>query len=129
MKPHGSVARGQEGSERLVERGGDASYLLRLYVCGSTWRSAQAIANVKRICEEHLGGRYHLEIVDLYQQPELAASHQIVAAPTLIKARPAPLRRIIGDMSERDRLLAGLNLQRQDPGVAKVPGVPKDQGR
>jgi circadian clock protein KaiB len=74
-------------------------------------RSAQAIANVKRICEEYLSGSYHLEIVDLYQQPELAAGHQILAAPTLLKTHPAPLRRIIGDMSRTDRLLAGLHLQ------------------
>jgi circadian clock protein KaiB len=92
--------------------GGPADkYVLRLYITGMTHRSARAIENVRRICEERLQGRYELQVVDLYQQPVLAKGEQIVAAPTLIKRLPLPLRRIIGDMSDQDRVLAGLDLQ------------------
>ncbi|WP_020504650.1 circadian clock KaiB family protein [Lamprocystis purpurea] len=88
------------------------TYLLRLYVTGATAKSARAIANIKTICEEHLEGRYVLEVVDLYQQPELAQGQQIIAAPTLIKELPLPLRRIIGDMSSSERVLVGLDVRR-----------------
>jgi circadian clock protein KaiB len=87
------------------------SFLLRLYVTGVTPRSVNAIANIKRICEEHLAGRYQLEVIDLYQQPQLAKGEQIVAAPTVIKQLPLPLRRIIGDMSNTERVLVGLDLR------------------
>jgi circadian clock protein KaiB len=76
-----------------------------------TPRSARAIENVRAICEEHLQGRYELEVVDLYQQPALARSEQILAAPTLIKELPLPLRRLLGDMSDRERVLVGLDLR------------------
>ena len=92
----------------------DETYLLRLYVTGVTPNSVRAIANLKRICEEHLQGRYQLEVIDIYQQPELAAHEQVIAAPTLIKELPLPLRRIIGDMSNSERVLVGLNLRRRD---------------
>jgi circadian clock protein KaiB len=82
-------------------------------VAGVTPNSVRAIANLKRICEEHLQGRYDLEVIDLYQQPELAEGAQIVAAPTLIKQLPLPLRRIIGDMSNSERVLVGLDLRRR----------------
>jgi circadian clock protein KaiB len=85
-------------------------YVLRLYVTGATPRSARAIANIRRICEEHLQGRYELEVIDLYQQPELAEGVQLIAAPTLIKQLPEPLRRFVGDMSETERILAGLDV-------------------
>lgn len=85
-------------------------YVLRLYVTGMTNRATRAIENVRAICEEHLAGRYDLEIIDLYLQPVLARDEQIVAAPTLVKKLPLPLRRIIGDMSKRDRILLGLDL-------------------
>ncbi|WP_295585824.1 circadian clock KaiB family protein [uncultured Lamprocystis sp.] len=88
------------------------TYVLRLYVTGVTAKSARAIANIKTICEEHLQGRYVLEVVDLYQQPELAQGQQIIAAPTLIKELPLPLRRIIGDMSSSERVLVGLDVRR-----------------
>jgi circadian clock protein KaiB len=88
------------------------SYVLRLYVTGMTSRAGRAIENVRAICHEHLEGRYVLEVIDIYQQPALAKDQQIVAAPTLIKERPLPMRRIIGDMSNSDRVLAGLNLVR-----------------
>lgn len=86
------------------------TYLLKLYVTGMTPQSILAIENLKQICEEHLKGRYTLEVVDLYKNPALAAGEQIIAAPTLIKKLPLPLRRIIGDMSNIDRVLVGLDL-------------------
>ena len=87
------------------------SYVLSLYVTGTTPKSIRAIANLRRICEEYLDGRYDLEVIDLYQQPELAEGNHIVAAPTLIKKLPAPLRRLIGDMSDTDKVLIGLDLK------------------
>jgi circadian clock protein KaiB len=86
-------------------------YVLRLYVTGMTSASRRAITNIKQICEEHLQGRYELEVIDIYQQPTLAAGEQILAAPTLIKKLPAPLRRFIGDMSNTERILLGLDLR------------------
>lgn len=88
-------------------------YVLRLYVAGLMPKSTLAIANMKRICEEHLQGRYELEVIDLYQQPQLAQGDQIVAVPTLIKKLPLPLRRIIGDMSNTELVLVGLDLRRK----------------
>lgn len=85
-------------------------YELKLYVTGTSPRSGQAIANVRALCEEYLAGRYDLEVIDIYQQPAVAVSEQIVAAPTLIKKYPAPTRRMIGDLSNRDKVLIGLNL-------------------
>jgi circadian clock protein KaiB len=87
-------------------------YVLRLYVTGMTPRSARAVNNLRAICDEYLEGRYDLEVIDIYQQPVLAVGEQIVAAPTLIKKLPLPMRRIIGDMSNRDRVLLGLDLVR-----------------
>jgi circadian clock protein KaiB len=86
------------------------TFELRLYVTGMTPRSTRAITAVRRLCEELLRGRYDLEIIDVYQQPALSQREQIVATPTLIKVGPAPQRRLIGDMSNRARLLAGLGL-------------------
>ena len=91
------------------------SYVLRLYVTGTTGKSVHAIQNVKRICDEHLGGRYELEVVDLYKNLPLARGDQIIAAPTLIKRLPAPLRRLIGDMSDEQRVLVGLDLRSRKP--------------
>ena len=90
-----------------------AHYILRLYVSGTTPQSLRSIENVKKICEEHLPGRYELEVIDLYQQPQLARGEQIIAAPTLIKKLPLPLRRIIGDMSNTERVLVGLDLRKK----------------
>lgn len=88
-----------------------ARYVLRLYVAGSTGRSLRAIDNLRRICEEHLDDRYELEVIDIYRQLRLARGEQIVAVPTLIKKLPAPLRRLIGDMSDENRVLMGLDLK------------------
>jgi len=96
---------GRAARTRRTER-----YVLGLYVTGMTARATRAIENVRAICDEHLKGRYDLEIVDVYQQPALAKDEQIIAAPTLIKRSPLPLRRIIGDMSQHDRVLLGLDL-------------------
>lgn len=85
-------------------------YILRLYISGASSRSAIAIKNLKKICEENLQGRYDLEVIDLFQQPVLAKDEQIIAAPTLIKELPLPFRRIIGDMSDKDKVLIGLDL-------------------
>ena len=86
-------------------------YILRLYVTGSTSRSIMAIKNLKEICEEYLEGRYELEMIDLYLKPSLAKGDQIIAAPTLIKESPLPFRRIIGDMSNKEKVLLGLDLR------------------
>ena len=80
-------------------------YLLRLYIAGTTPRSNRAIVNIRKICEEHLKGRYELEVVDVMKNPSLAAGEQIIAAPTLVKKRPLPEQRVIGDMSRTDGLL------------------------
>lgn len=85
-------------------------YILRLYVTGRSSNSARAVANVKRICDAHLHGRCDLRIIDLYQQPHLARGQQIIAAPTLVKEQPLPLKRIVGDMSDERRVLFGLDL-------------------
>lgn len=90
--------------------GPDVLFKLRLFVTGSTPRSARAIANMRKICEENLSGRYELEVVDVYENPEATRELQIIATPTLVKILPEPLRRIIGDLSNEERVLAGLNL-------------------
>lgn len=97
--------------EPSLTKPGGPRYELRLYVAGTTPRSARAIANIKEICEEHLKGRYALQVIDLYQQPILADGDQIIAVPTLIKKLPVPLRRIIGDLSDREQVLVGLDLK------------------
>ena len=86
-------------------------YLLRLFVTGQTPRSVQSIENLKRVCEKHLKGRYELEVIDIYQQPGFASENQIIAAPTLIKKLPLPLRRLVGDFSNHDRVVIGLDLK------------------
>jgi circadian clock protein KaiB len=85
-------------------------YVLRLFITGTTSRSSRAIANLRRVCEERLHGEYDLEVVDIYQHPAAAQEHQILAAPTLVKMLPLPLRRIIGDLANEERVLAGLGL-------------------
>ena len=87
-----------------------AGYVLRLFVTGASPRSARAVANIRRICEEKGAGLFLLEVVDIYQQPELARTAQLVAAPTLLKTLPAPERRMVGDLSDHARVLRGLGL-------------------
>lgn len=88
-------------------------YVLRLYITGMTPNSKRAVENMKNICEEYLKGRYELIIIDIFQQPILAEGEQIIAAPTLIKQLPHPLRRLIGDMSNTEKVLLGLDLQKK----------------
>jgi circadian clock protein KaiB len=91
----------------------EEKYLLRLYVTGMTAKSNQAIQNIKQICEEHLKGRYDLEVIDIYREPVLAKGDQIIATPTLIKKLPVPIRRFIGDLSESEKILLGLDLRQE----------------
>ena len=106
---------GSDSTTEAFIRAADGShteqYVLRLYVTGMTPRSIRAVENVRAICEEHLQGRYDLEVIDIYQQPTLAEGEQIIAAPTLIKKLPLPLRKVIGDMSSTERVLIGLDLR------------------
>ena len=88
-------------------------YVLRLYVTGMTPRSTEAFATIKALCEERLQGRYELEVIDIYQHPQLAIDEQIIAVPTLVKMLPAPLRRLVGDLSNVERVLLGLDLRRK----------------
>ena len=86
--------------------------VLRLYVAGETPKSLAAMENLRRICEEHLQGRYEIEVIDLLEQPQLARGDQIVAIPTVVKKVPKPLRKLIGDLSNTDRVLVGLDIRR-----------------
>ncbi len=97
--------------ERKLKKKEKEKYLLRLYVAGMTPKSTRAVQNIKKICEEHLKDRYELEVVDIYQQPTLAKGEQIIAAPTLIRKLPLPLRKFIGDMANTERILVGLDLR------------------
>jgi circadian clock protein KaiB len=89
----------------------DGLYNLRLYVAGQTPKSITALANLKTICEEHLAGHYRIEVIDLLQQPQLAAGDQILAVPTLVRRLPEPLKKIIGNLSDKERVLVGLDLR------------------
>jgi circadian clock protein KaiB len=90
---------------------GIPAYELKLYVAGQTPRSLQALANLKRICDEHLAGRYRIQVIDLLKHPQLASGDQILAIPTLVRRLPEPARKIIGDLSNQERVLVGLDLR------------------
>ncbi len=111
--PTKQVRKAAQQFEQSLNQLPEIHYVLRLYVTGTTPQSMRAVTNVKKFCEEYLIGRYELEVIDLYQQPQLAQGEQIIAAPTLIKKLPLPLRRIIGDMSKTERVLVGLDLQKR----------------
>ena len=100
-KKHAAVAR-------------QATYVLRLYISASTVKSQRAVVNLKRVCEEHLNGRYDLEVIDIHKQANLARDEQIVAVPTLIKRLPLPLQRLVGDMSDLNKVLFGLDLRMRE---------------
>ncbi|MCX6149560.1 MAG: circadian clock protein KaiB [Ignavibacteriales bacterium] len=100
-----------EQFEAAIVKEKKENYLLRLYVTGTTPQSARAIINIQKICEEYLKGRYSLEVIDLYQKPNLTKGDQIIAVPTLLRKLPPPIRRIIGDLSNRERVLIGLDLR------------------
>ncbi|MBW3097405.1 circadian clock KaiB family protein [Pseudohoeflea coraliihabitans] len=91
-------------------------YNLRLYVAGQTPKSLSAVANLKKLCEDHLAGQYDIEVVDLSQNPQLAAGDQILALPTLVRRLPPPLKKIIGDLSNQERVLVGLDIRSQSKG-------------
>jgi circadian clock protein KaiB len=94
-------------------------YVLRLFITGTTSRSSRAIANLRRVCEDRLHGEYELEVVDIYQHPAAAQEHQILAAPTLVKLLPLPMRRIIGDLANEERVLVGLGLSPKETTVVE----------
>ncbi len=100
--------------EKLAAENKHANYVLRLYVAGNTSRSAEAIINIRNICETHLKGRYQLEVIDIYQQTGLAKGEQIIAVPTLIKYLPLPLKKVIGDLSKTEKVLFGLDLREKE---------------
>ena len=100
--------------ERVGSLSPQTKYVLRLYTSGSTLKSALAVNNIRRVCEQHLKNRYDLEVIDIYQQANLARGEQIVALPTLIKRLPLPLRRLIGDLSNQEDLLRGLDLRKRE---------------
>lgn len=97
----------------------DGPWTLRLYIAGATSKSARAMANLRRICDQHLAGRYEITVVDLVENPHLASADQIVAIPTVVRCRPLPVRKIVGDLSDMDKVLSGLDIQPADGG-----GVP-----
>jgi circadian clock protein KaiB len=107
MREHDETA----ALSRAAKAQAKARYVLKLYVAGVTRNSEAAIRSVTAICETHLQGRYDLEIIDIYQQPTLAKGEQIIAAPTLVRKLPLPLRRLIGDMANQDKVLIGLDLR------------------
>jgi circadian clock protein KaiB len=103
--------RGARGAKDVVDRSDPAFWDLRLYVAGQTPKSMTAFANLKRICEEHLAGKYRIEVVDLLKEPQLARGDQILALPTLVRKLPEPIKKIIGDLSNTERTLVGLDLR------------------
>lgn len=100
-------------------------WILRLYVAGTTSKSVTAFNNLKRICEKHLPGKYHIEVIDLLKNPQLASGDQILAVPTLVRKLPAPMRKIIGDLSNTERVLVGLDLR---PAVVLPEHVDETKG-
>ena len=103
----------EKSKPRARSRPTEKIWELRLYVAGQTPKSLAAFANLKKICEEHLEGQYHIEVVDLLKKPQLASGDQILAIPTLVRKLPEPIRKIIGDLSDTERVLVGLNLREQ----------------
>jgi circadian clock protein KaiB len=120
--------------EEALKRLSQEEYVLRLFVAGMSPKSVQAIENIKHICEMYLAGRYQLEVIDVYQQPILAKDGQIVAAPTLVKELPPPLRRLVGSMADTERVLIGMDLHigaagTIDPPSEVKPRKSKDAGQ
>lgn len=100
--------------ERAVKERKSEEYVLRLYITGMTPRSIRAIENLQEICDQYLSGRYTLEVIDIFQRPKLVRGEQVIAAPTLIKQLPTPLRRFVGDLSDKEKVLFGLDLKVRD---------------
>ncbi len=112
MKTTAKTAARGGGNHRKAPK--QDTYVLRLYVAGQTPRCVRAFANLKKICEEHLAGTYRIEVIDLLENPMLARGDQILAIPTLVRKLPEPVRKIIGDLSNTERVLVGLDLQPRD---------------
>jgi circadian clock protein KaiB len=115
MKHEDSTDETQAFERALAAQPDGEHYLLRLFVTGSTPNSARAIRNIRALCEEKLLGRYDLEVIDIYQHPEDVRREEIVVTPTLVKKSPLPFRKIIGDLSDEERVLVGLNLIPREP--------------
>jgi circadian clock protein KaiB len=120
MRKNISRAELNKGVSAAVVKRADTHYILKLYIVGATPHATQAIVNIRKLCEEYLQGRYELEIADITQYPNMAADEQIIATPTLVKKLPLPLRRFIGDMSQTERILLGLDLSKD---VNKYPAA------
>ncbi|HEY3278753.1 MAG TPA: circadian clock KaiB family protein [Syntrophorhabdaceae bacterium] len=120
-----------EDFEKALKEAPRKKYVLRLYVAGASRKSSEAIAHIKKICEEHLKGLYELQVIDIYQQPVLAKGRQIIAVPTLVKELPVPLRRFIGSMADEERILVGLDLvpKREDLSSKAKTGVSTKEGK
>ena len=103
----------EKPKSRARARRSTKAYELRLYVAGQTPKSLAAFANLKKICEEHLAGQYHIEVIDLLKKPQLASGDQILAIPTLVRKLPEPIKKIIGDLSNTERVLVGLDLREE----------------
>jgi circadian clock protein KaiB len=103
----------EKAKPNVASKRGQKEYQLRLYVAGQTPKSLAAFANLKKICEEHLAGKYHIEVIDLLKKPQLASGDQILAIPTLVRKLPEPIKKIIGDLSNTERVLVGLDLREQ----------------
>jgi circadian clock protein KaiB len=103
----------EKSKPRARTRQATKTYQLRLYVAGQTPKSLAAFANLKKICEEHLPGQYEIEVIDLLKKPQLASGDQILAIPTLVRKLPSPIKKIIGDLSNTERVLVGLDLREQ----------------
>lgn len=111
----GPAALADSDLEVETEAGDDAAvYNLRLYIAGQTTRSAAALANLKAVCEQHLAGRYRIEVIDLLEHPQLAAGDQILAIPTLVRRLPQPIKRLIGNLANTERVLVGLDIRAED---------------
>src|SRR5271154_6710964 len=109
--PPSAPTKAGPGARRAKKPGVDPEYVLRLFVSGFTPRSQRAIDNLQNICERHLAGRHRIEVVDLYQSPGVARDEQIIATPTLLKVLPSPPRRVIGDLSQVEKVLRGLDIK------------------
>jgi circadian clock protein KaiB len=112
-KKEGKAKDKLEAFEKAAEDLKKGNYVLRLFVTGTTPSSMRAISNIKEVCEEHLKGRYELEVIDLYQYPRLAKGEQIIALPTLMKKLPLPIRRLVGELSDREKVLFGLDIKQK----------------
>ncbi len=129
MMPDVSRPRVKSATKRfekaLAGEGPKDKYVLKLYITGMTRRSQEALRNIEKLCRDRLGSNYELEVIDIYQQPTLAKGDQIIAVPTLIKKLPLPLRRIIGDLSNEERIVLGLDFRPVNAPARKSPRAAK----